>query len=159
MYEYYFCITTAKEISDMKDTYENDILEAIKSFNNSSKVARTYKKIQEDTVIIHNDKFEFILETKDSIDDNLSLRHLHLLSRALLEVEGLNNYVSNKRFLKPLEIKSLQNDKDKIENKEITDCQVIKSIIDIFLENNKKNEDIRLKIKELVKKHLDEKSS
>ncbi len=49
-----------------------------------------------------NSSVEFILESENDLGDNPSLRPLLLLSKLLLDIEGLNEYYINKRFLKIL---------------------------------------------------------
>ena len=43
---------------------------------------------------------KFILESENDLGDNPSLRPLLLLSKLLLDIEGLNEYYINKRIFK-----------------------------------------------------------
>lgn len=151
MFRYYYCITTADKIDNLYE-YEDEIKQKVIEFNKYSNVARTYKNIVLDTLIIKNDRMEFEMETKDNLGSNLSLRPLHLLSQLLLEISGLNEKCINKRFLKPIIIKSLQ--EENID--ELTDVEVIKTVIEVYMSKKNTKEIIGFKdrVRDLVKEYL-----
>lgn len=148
MYEYFYSITTGKQINNMDD-YTDEILDAISEFNAKSEVSHVYKHIKEETIDISKSRIEFHFQIATCIDDNISLRPLHLLSKNLLEVEGLNNHIGSKRFLKPLLMYKVSGP-EKIET--LDDVEVVKEIMDIYFNKREKQEtrELKKKITELV---------
>lgn len=101
---------------------------------------------------------EFTLESENDLGDNSSLLPLWLFSKLLLDVDGLNEYCINKRFLKPVVIKRLSMDHKEVE---LNDKEVLKSLIDIYMIDknqspfmNPLNKEIKMKINDLLKDYL-----
>lgn len=146
MRRYKYVITTARPIRNLK-MYEEELINSIKDFNATSQIARTFKQIDLDSLNIYDDKMEFILLIDADFDNKLSLRPLHLLSMNMLNIDGLNNYAINKRFLKPISIESLNENKT---IKEKSDLEVFQLLVSIYMINTKRNSEKREKIRDLV---------
>ena len=159
MYKYRYCITTAKKIDNLV-TYSKEIEKCNDVFNEASRHARNYKNIIT-PVKFDNSSVEFILESENDLGDNPSLRPLLLLSKLLLDIEGLNEYYINKRFLKILVSKRISIDNLEVK---LSDKEVFKCLVDVYMNNekltpymNKLNKDIKQDIYKLVEEYLEKK--
>lgn len=159
MYKYRYCITTAKKIDNLV-TYSKEIEKCIDVFNEAYRHARNYKNIIT-PVKFDNSSVEFILESENDLGDNPSLRPLLLLSKLLLDIEGLNEYYINKRFLKILVSKRISIDNLEVK---LSDKEVFKCLVDVYMNNekltpymNKLNKDIKQDIYKLVEEYLEKK--
>lgn len=84
-----------------------------------------------------------------------------LLSKLLLDIEGLNEYYINKRFLKILVSKRISIDNLEVK---LSDKEVFKCLVDVYMNNekltpymNKLNKDIKQDIYKLVEEYLEKK--
>ena len=84
-----------------------------------------------------------------------------LLSKLLLDIEGLNEYYINKRFLKILVSKRISIDNLEVK---LSDKEVFKCLVDVYMNNekltpymNKLNKDIKQNIYKLVEEYLEKK--
>lgn len=157
MYQYRYCITTAKKIKNMNE-YSNEIEECVIKFNEASHRARNYKNIVL-PIIYDKENMEFTFESENDLGDYPSLRPLWLFSKLLLEVDGLNNYCVNKRFLKPVFIKRIGIDSSEVE---LSDKEILKVLIDIYMKEgvsstymNRLNTEIKLEINNVIKKYIE----
>ena len=157
MYHYRYCITTAKKIKSMND-YADEIEKCVIAFNEASHRARNYKNIIL-PIEYDQENMEFTFESENDLGDYPSLRPLWLFSKLLLEVDGLNGYCVNKRFLKPVFIKRLGIDSQEVE---LSDKDVLKLLIDIYMKDgvlspymNRLNTETKLEINNILKKYLD----
>lgn len=155
MYEYFYSFTTSKQIDNM-DEYTDEIFHAISEFNRKSLTSHVYKHIREETVNISKSKIEFHFQIATCIDDNISLRPLHIFSKILIEVEGLSGHVKNKRFLKPILMYKVSGP-DKIEH--LSDVEVVKEIMDIYFDKNERKEkkELKKKINEMITAYVTKK--
>lgn len=157
MYQYRYCITTARKIENM-NAYANAIEECAIKFNEASHRARNYKNIVL-PIIYDKENMEFTLESENDLGDYPSLRPLWLFSKLLLEIEGLNNYCVNKRFLKPVVIKRAGIDSSETA---LSDKEILKVLIDIYMKDgvsssymNRLNTEVKLEINHVIKKYIE----
>lgn len=156
MYQYSYCITTAKKIQNIAE-YANEIEKCVERFNEASHKARNYKNIVL-PIQYDQENMQFILESDIDLGDYPSLRPLWLLSKFLLEVNGLNKYCVNKRFLKPVVIKRIAIDNTEVE---LSDKDILKCLLDVYMQDdihsaymNRLNKELKIEINKLLKEYL-----
>ena len=159
MYQYRYCITTAKKIKNMNE-YTDEIEACVIKFNETSHKARNYKNIVL-PITYDKENMEFTLESENDLGDYPSLRPLWLFSKLLLETDGLSNYCVNKRFLKPVFIKRIGIDSSEVE---FSDKEIMKILIDIYMKDGvtssymkRLNTEIKLEINNVIKKYIEKK--
>lgn len=160
MYKYHYCITTSKKMDNFLN-YDEQIMLCVETYNRKSEHSRNYKHIS--TCNIKKDTIEFNFLSQNDLGDCPSLKPLWLFSRSMLSISGLQKYCVDKRFLKLMNVKRISMED---ENVILTDKDVLKNLIDIYMVEHKASpymNKLRAEIKEdinaIIMRYINNKES